>query len=161
MQNLRSLLRVPLLKLSSGEQIGEVQEVVLDINRALVYGIKLLDEHSGVAFSNLVIGRDAIMVRSLKVILDCKELFPEEVILSAELFDKEIYTDTGFNLGILADILYSNVTGEIKSYEVSDSLLSDLIDGRKLMPFPPVQVIGQDKIIVPQAMSKLLSLIPK
>lgn len=161
MQNLRRLLRSPLLKLSSGEQIGEVQDVVLDINKAFVCGIKLATEADGISFSHLVIGQDAVMVRSSRVILACQELFPQDAVLSTALYDREVYTDTGCNVGILVDMLYNKSTGEITRYEISDSLLSDFLEGRKFMPFPSVQVIGQDRIIVPQSIAGLLVSTPK
>jgi uncharacterized protein YrrD len=56
----------------------------------------------------------------------------------------------------LTDALFDSSTGEIKAYEISDGLIADLLYGRKRMPLPQAQVVSQDRIIIPESMTKLL-----
>ncbi|MCX7780563.1 MAG: PRC-barrel domain-containing protein [Negativicutes bacterium] len=163
MQKLRAILGLPVLETKSGTQIGEAQEVVVDIERASVVGIIVananwLAEIRGILFPDIFsIGRDAIMVRDKDTIQE----FPGYAELIgmqrlSELFDRQIYTETGLALGVLVDILFDAETGEIKGYELSDGIVADLLEGRKVMPLPQAQVISADKLIVPETMAKLL-----
>ncbi len=83
MQNLRNVLGLPVLETVTGTQIGEVQEVVLDVERAVVIGIVVASANwfthdQGIAFGDIFsIGRNAVMVRSRKVIRDTAICFPE------------------------------------------------------------------------------------
>jgi uncharacterized protein YrrD len=163
MQNLRNVLGLPVLETVTGTQIGEVQEVVLDIERAVVIGIVVASANwfthdQGIAFGDVFsIGRNAVMVRSRKVIRDTAACFPEYGSYHLrELFEKPIFTEAGVQLGILVDITFDDATGEIKEYQISDGLFTDLLYGRMMMPLPRAQVVGQDKLIVPELMTRLL-----
>lgn len=163
MQKLRNLFGLPVLITNTGEQIGEVKEVILDLEQAAVFGIVLaganwFTHEQGVLFEDVFrIGRDAIMLRAAYVVRALTPaMLPENVCYLCDLLDKQIYTDTGLTFGILVDGLYDNSTGEIKAYEISNGLLSDLLYGRKNMPLPQAQVVSQDRIIIPDSMTKLL-----
>lgn len=168
MQKLRELFGLPVLVIATGTQIGEVQEVILDLEQAAVRGVVLAGANwftndQGIVFEDIYrIGRDAIMVRATYAVRELKPaIMPGTVYYLQDLLDKQIYTDTGLSLGILVDALYDGCTGEIKAYEVSDGLITDLLYGRRVMPLPQAQVVGQDKLIVPDAMTKLLIPDPK
>lgn len=163
MYKLSNIIGLPVLETVTGTQIGLVEEVLLDIDQAVVYGILIDGENwffkaYGIGFEDLFsIGRDAIMVRNAGVIKDLAELLSLSTIYRLQdLASKQIFTETGFLLGILMDVVIDVTTGEVKAYQVSDSVITDLLYGRQTMPLPPAQVIGQDRIIVPDTMSKLL-----
>lgn len=162
MEHLRNLLGLPVLETETGAQIGEVEEVFLDIEQATVCGIMIagtnwLTPDIGIAFKNLYsIGHDAVMVRNREVIKDLSDIVKKDALPLSKLFEKQIFSESGSNLGVLVDISYDNLTGEIKAYEISDSILTDFLYGRMTMPLPQAQVIGQDKLIVPESMSRLL-----
>ena len=163
MQKLQKLLGLPVLETETGTQIGEVQEVVLDIEGAVVLGIIIVsatwfNQDQGIAFEDLFsIGRDAIMVRNNGVI---QEVAAFMVIDNSyhlqDLLKKQIFTETGLQLGVLVDIAFDDTTGEIKGYQLSDGLFTDLLYGRMMMPLPEAQVVAEDKLIVPESMAKLL-----
>jgi uncharacterized protein YrrD len=163
MQKLSELFGLPVLITGTGTQIGEVKEVIADLEQATVWGIVLAGANwftndQGIVFEDLFrIGRDAIMVRASYAV---KELTPVVKMGNGyyvrDLLNKQIYTDTGLSLGILVDALYDGSTGEIKAYEISDGLITDLLYGRRVMPLPQAQVVGQDKLIVPDNMTNLL-----
>ena len=163
MQRLRDIIGLPLLETETGTQIGEIKDIVLNIEEAKVYGV-IIDEgknvlsEKGIAFVDLLgLGRDAIMVRNHSVVHQCAAIF--EITSNyyiKELFEKEIITEEGLRIGRLVDIFFDMNTGEMKWYQVSDSLVADLLYGRKMMPLPKIQIVGKDKVIVPDNMSKLL-----
>lgn len=162
MEQLRNLIGLPVLETETGVQIGEVEEVFLDIGQATVCGIMIsgtswLSPEMGIAFNDLYsIGHDAIMVRNKEVLKEVNDFVPQNALPLSKLFEKQVFSETGSNLGVLVDIHYDHLTGEIKAYEISDSILTDFLYGRMTMPLPKAQVIGQDKLIVPESMSKLL-----
>jgi len=163
MQKLRHTLGLPVLETETGKEIGEVTEMLMDVQGAVLLGLMITSGHvvgkdGFIAFTDVFsLGRDAIMLGSQRCIRTLETL-PEMAggYHSLELLDKEIFTDSGLRLGILVDIIFNTSTGEIKWYQVSDSIIGDLLYGRLLMPLPQVQIIGKDKIIVPETMSKLL-----
>ncbi|GBG55060.1 hypothetical protein SPFL3102_01068 [Sporomusaceae bacterium FL31] len=164
MQKIRDLLGLPVLETKNGTQIGEVQEVIVDIDQASVRGIIIANANwftseQGIAFNNLhSIGRDAVMVRDAEVIQGVSEFISSDskVYRLNELLDKHIFTESGLQLGALVDLGFESVTGEIKAYHVSDGVLTDLLYGRMSLPLPQAQIVGQDKVIVPESMAKLL-----
>lgn len=163
MQKLRYVLGLPVLETETGEQIGEIAEVILDIERAMVCGFIItganwFTSESVIVFEDACsLGRDAMMVRDHHAVrqLDTLPLVNNQYYLR-DLFDKQIFTDAGLRLGVLADIVFDSITGEIKWYQISDSIITDLLYGRMMMPLPQVQMVGQDKVIVPETMTKLL-----
>ncbi|HWR07213.1 PRC-barrel domain-containing protein [Sporomusa sp.] len=163
MQKLRELFGLPVLITGTGAQIGEVQEVIVNLEQAAVRGIVLAGANwfandQGIVFEDLFsVGRDAIMVRANYAVQELTPaIMPGTVKYVRDLLDKQVYTDAGLSLGILVDALYDSTTGEIKAYEISDGLITDLLYGRRIMPLPQAQVIGQDKLIVPDTMTNLL-----
>lgn len=163
MYTLRNLLGLQVLEVETGTQIGEVQEVVLDIEGAVVLGIIItnadwFNEDQGIAFEDLFsIGRDAVMVRTRAVVREAALFVRQNNYYHfCDLFEKQIFTETGLQLGVLVDVAFDGTTGEIKGYQLSDGIVSDLLYGRMVMPLPQVQVVGQEKLIVPESMAKLL-----
>lgn len=163
MYKIKELLGLPVLEMVSGKQLGEVRDVILDTERATIRGFLVslsgwLPAVRGVAFTNVAsIGRDAVMVRSDAALTDPASI-PGSTAAQplGALMDKSLYSETGQLLGVLVDVFFDAVTGEIKGYEVSDSLLEDLLSGRMIMPLPQVQVVGEGMIIVPETAAKLL-----
>ncbi|HAK73464.1 MAG TPA: hypothetical protein DCP36_07465, partial [Sporomusaceae bacterium] len=72
MQKLHDLLGLPILEIETGIQIGEVREVILDIEMASVIGIMIsgsswFADNQGFLFHDLFsIGRDAVTIRSIR-----------------------------------------------------------------------------------------------
>lgn len=164
MQKIKDLLGLPVLETESGTQIGEVQEVIIDIDQAMVRGIIIANANwftseQGIKFGDLSsIGRDAVMVRS-EAVVQAVDVFisaTDKVYRLKELLDKHIYTESGLQLGMLVDLGFEPATGEIKAYRVSDGVITDLLYGRMSLPLPQAQIVGQDKVIVPESMAKLL-----
>ena len=163
MMKLRHLIGLPVLEMETGTQIGEIGEALVNIEAAAVWGFVIHGKDCGsaegiVAFEDLsCLGHDAIMVKNHHVVhqIDSLSISDNKCYLR-DLVDKQIVTDSGLSLGIVADIVFDSGSGEIKSYQVSDSIISDFLYGRLIMPLPQTQVIGHDRVIVPEAMSKCL-----
>lgn len=163
MEMLRAMIGLPVLETETGMQIGEVVEVVLDIEEAKVCGFVIAEEQwfaakCAIVFDDLCsLGHDALMVRNQHVLRQLSAiLMADNPYYLRDLFDKQIFTDSGLCLGILVDISFDTTTGEVKGYQLSDSIITDLLYGRMVMPLPQTQIIGEDKVIVPEVMARLL-----
>ncbi|MBC8014972.1 MAG: PRC-barrel domain-containing protein [Sporomusaceae bacterium] len=160
---LRHLLGLPVLETETGMQIGEIGEALVNIETAAVCGFVIHGKdcctaEGIIAFEDLSsLGHDAIMVHNHYAMrqIDTLPASDNEYYLR-DIVDKQIFTDSGLCLGIVADIVFDSTSGEIKSYQVSDSIIADFLYGRLIMPLPQTQIIGHDKVIVPEATSKFL-----
>jgi len=163
MIKLRDCIGLPILERESGSQIGELAEVALHFEQATIAGILVTkcagSDAQGLAFEDLLsIGRDAVMVRDGVELKPVAVLWPaSQVYYFGDLRDKQVYTECGLYLGTLVDIACDERTGEIKFYEISDGIISDLLYGRRTMPLPRVQVISEERLIVPEGMADLVT----
>ena len=164
MEKLRSIIGLPVLETETGVQIGEITDVMVDMKATFICGFIItgnnwLTPDAMIDFVDVVsLGRDAMMVGNQHVRhqLDT-QVMQQTTYYLRNLFDKEIFTDSGQRLGVLVDILFDHVTGEMRWYQVSDSIITDLLYGRMMMPLPQNQRIGPDKVIVPDGMAELLN----
>ena len=163
MEKLGSIIGLPIVETETGTQIGEIGEIVVNVEEAILFGLIISGSNwfSGeniITFEEVAsVGRDAVMISNHHVIrsIDTLSIANYNYYLR-DLLNKEIITDGGLRLGILTNIMVNSVTGEIKWYEISDSMVMDLLYGRMIMQLPQVQIVGQDKVIVPETMKNFL-----
>lgn len=163
MPKLSELIGLPVLEMKTGTQIGEVLEVVVNVEQAALYGIIVagsswFTQDRGVLVSELAsMGQDAVMLHNSEDIGELSIPADQTAFKKfSEMVDKAVYTESGSYLGMLVDVVYSAGTGEVRFYELSEGLITDFLRGRTIMPLPPAQVISPEKIIVPESMGKLL-----
>lgn len=163
MRKLRPVIGLPVLEVVRGARIGEVRELLLDFGGAVLAGVVVnnanwFNEERGVRFRDIfAIGRDAVTVRDSGAVTDFSALASKAGIHRlSDICGKEIITESGEYLGLVTDVLCDSVTGEIKSYELSDGFITDFIAGRRVMPLPRVQVTGEERLVVPEVMGRLI-----
>jgi uncharacterized protein YrrD len=155
MKKLHALIGLPVLETESGQQIGEVQEVLVNVAGAAIFEVDIGEK--AIPFEKVqCVGPDAVMVSSRNILMDRQEKPPDEYHCLTELCGKAVFTECGLQLGIVSDLVYNECTGEVIAYELSDGLISDFISGLKVMPLPQIQVVGKDRLIVPECMAKLV-----
>lgn len=164
MQYLSNLMEIPVLALGVGRQIGTVEEVLISLDTALLEGIVIkntawFSDKQHISFAEIHhIGADAITIKKE----EAAEPFHPGEVDRLQVYDlrylqgKSIVSETGIQMGALSDILFDSVTGEIKAFEVSDGVISDLLYGRANLPLPPAQLVCDDRMIVPESMIELL-----
>lgn len=164
MQSLSELIETAVLTVLTGKQIGVVEEVVISLDRALVIGIIInhdtwFSAKRFIPFEDIYrIGFDAVMVRNE----DVGEKFDDHMIDNHTVYGfkylrgKQIFAESGRQLGTMADVDFDYLTGELKGYRVSDGMISDFLYGRANLPLPHAQLICDDRVILPESMVKLL-----
>lgn len=163
MQKMRDWIGLPVLEMEDGTQIGVVEEVVLNMEEARIFGVAVtsptwFSDERGIFFHDvLAVGRDAVTVRTPEVVrkIAWLEVCPGAIRLR-ELCDKPVYAETGDYLGAMTDLVCDAVTGEVRYYELSDGLVADVLNGRLLMPPPRAQIVAEDRLVVPATSAKLL-----
>lgn len=155
MLKIKELLGLPVIDLSTGKEIGEVKDVVIDAENYRMVGVLLC--HAGWFRSGKGImreqlksmGPDSLTVESEAAIVQEEVLVLNGRTLSKEdILGKHIVTTEGKTVGMLADIYVDAATGALTGYEISDSVITDLLEGRKQMPLPAIQKIGEETVIV-------------
>ena len=65
------------------------------------------------------------------------------------LLGKPVITSNGHHLGQVEDIYFQTEFGEIVGYELSDGIISDIVDGRKAVKHVSSAKISEDAVILP------------
>lgn len=110
-----------------------------------------------VAWKDIVAyGEDAVMIRSKESIdkTDADHIPCTFLLGKNKLKDLKVLTTTGTILGRISDVYFDQKLGNtIGALEISDGLVTDLIEGRKWLPCSDEMSIGENALMVP-AMSE-------
>ena len=134
------VLNLPVLCADSGKKAGVVKDVIFNLESREVEGFllenKLPLNRRVVLYSEVVsLGNDAAIVNSSSCVTDMdraafSEAFPDEGCL----LGLKVFSTAGGELGVVKDVLFDYQTGRIEGFEISDGLLQDVMQGRKLLP---------------------------
>lgn len=138
---------LPIISASDGGVVGRLKDFLISDKDKSIYGVTL----DGNLFSNkriilledvLRIGKDAMIVCSKDVVRSSNRESHYRIK------DKEVYTRDGINLGIVKDIRINELNGEIECVEVSDGIISDIINGRSVLPLVGKVLFSDNSIVV-------------
>lgn len=161
MPKIKELLGLTVIDLSTGKQIGEVKDVVIDIVYRRMVGLLLhsagwfhsgkvilLERISNISIDSIAVADETGIVQYEAAPADGRILLQEGVI------GKHIVTAAGKSIGTLADIHVDLDTGLLTGLEISDSVIKDLLEGRKTIPLPAMQKISDESVIVAEVMGQ-------
>ncbi|HWR56619.1 MAG TPA: PRC-barrel domain-containing protein [Negativicutes bacterium] len=156
MPTINELRGLPVINLSTGEQIGEVKDVVIDTANYRLVGVLLsragwFHTGRGILLGGMKnIGPDSITIEDETAIVSAEALAAGgRTILNEDIIGKDLVTAEGNIVGTLSDVLLDVKSGLLTGYEVSDSVIGDLLEGRSNIPLPAQQRIGENAVIVP------------
>lgn len=155
MRKALEIIGLPVVNSTTGEEFGKVKDLLfndewtfegflLEMNNWFKRGkyIPSSVEH--------VIGEDAVMIEEPEI---------HSLERSSQLFGLltgtpkikgiSVLTENGHQLGQIEDVYLLEKKGILVGYELSDGLLSDLREGRKMLKRPPEVTLGEDALIVP------------
>lgn len=164
----KEILGRPIVAVSNGEKIANVEDVVFDPqgNHVLAFLTEaggLFRAAEAVPF-DLVrsIGENAVMVATPDDVVSSRD----HTALSAALKSKTsligltLLTTDGENLGRIADVYFDQNTGAVVGYEATGGLFADLSNGRSFVPAPQEVQIGADAAIVPNSVAAAMKEYP-
>ncbi|MNW55692.1 PRC-barrel domain protein [compost metagenome] len=159
---LQEMIGLAVYEVEEGNEIGKIVDILLDSNWNIT-GIELesktfFSSHvKVVAWEDIVAyGEDAVMIRSKESIVKADtDHIPYTFLLGKnKLKDLQVLTASGTILGRVSDVYFDQKLGNtIVALEISDGLVTDLIEGRKWLPCSEGMSIGENAVLVP-AMSE-------
>lgn len=150
MRKISDFIKLPIINLTSGSQVAQVDDAVLNADEDSLQGF--ICENMLLPLKNIKrMGKDAIMIEkdelsllleTIKIPIDPPLFLPEYIMTTP------IVTTGGDYIGTVGDILIEEGSGSILGYEVSDGLLKDLVTGRNIITVPQIITYGEDAVIV-------------
>jgi uncharacterized protein YrrD len=146
---------LPVICADSGKRIGIIKDVIFCPARKEVIGFLL--EHKGLEVNkklilpeNMVhISRDAAVITSSSCITSMKKLEADRTLKDRGVIKGlSIFSKTGEELGVAEDILFDYKTGYIEGIEVSDGLIQDVVQGRRILPLLGKVEFSEENILV-------------
>lgn len=159
---LQDMIGLAVYEVEEGQEVGKIVDITLDSTWKIT-GIELesktfFTSHvKVVAWKDIVAyGEDAVMIHSKESIEKAEaDHIPNTFLLGKrKLKDMQVMTTSGTILGRVSDVYFDQKMGNtIVALEISDGLVTDLIEGRKWLPCSEEMTIGEDTVMVP-AMSE-------
>lgn len=157
MRGARGLIGLPVLEYAKGKRLGTVRDVLVDRGWAL-RGI-VLDYKSWFTSARYVewkdvrsIGHDAVMVDAKSSVRKFKDVDGIYYLVNGKdrLRGLPLVSAEGIQMGHLEDVYFSQkMEDSIIGFELSDGLLTDLVEGRRNITLPEGALRGDDMILVP------------
>lgn len=140
----RGILGKTVVDMETGDELGQIEGLVLEQPLRLA-GLRLRRAGGEVAFlprEGINEGGEHLMVKGRHLLAAYPHTHPEH-----DLLDRQVITTEGVVVGQVHDLYFSPETGELQAIEVSDGLIRDLVQGRRLLPWSGEMVWGE-KVIV-------------
>lgn len=157
------VLNLPVICADSGRKAGVVKDILFDLENREVKALLL--EHTGLMPGKrlvlvkelLSLGNDAAIISDAGFVTnmsrkgfraafgDRKELFGGE---NGSLLGRRVFSKAGGELGIVKDVIFDIQSGKIEAFEISDGILQDIIQGRRLLPLFGKVELGEEVAVV-------------
>jgi len=157
------VLNLPVICADNGRKAGTIKDVLFDLDGREAKALML--EHTGLMPGKRVIflkellslGKDAAVIRNTgSVSVMKRKAFAKLFGRGENLYDGEkcgligrrVYSKAGGELGIVKDVVFDSGSGKIEAFEISDGVLQDIIQGRRLLPLFGKIELGEEFAIV-------------
>lgn len=155
MHKSQEVIGLSVVHLKTGKKLGVVRDILFDAKQRFC-GLLLEDggwlkRRRYIPKENIyAIGRDAVVIRHEAQILLLDETAKEWTGICSgqkKLKGLPILLASGYELGVIENVYFMEEMGTLVGYELSDGLINDLMEGRKVVrPNQPL-IWGQDVLI--------------
>ncbi|WP_178020275.1 PRC-barrel domain-containing protein [uncultured Paenibacillus sp.] len=162
---MQEMIGLAVYDVEHGKQVGKVVDVLLNHDWSIV-GIQLenrlfwISGFKAVGWDDIVAyGEDAVMIRNQQAVRKWEAEHIQNTFLTGngKLKELPVLTEDGIRLGHVTDVYFEHELGNtITGIEISDGFFTDLLEGRKLLPFLPEMTRGENAIMVPLGSEQLL-----
>lgn len=156
MYKANDVIGLPVLDLQAGQERGVVRDVLFDEDLAfqgLLVEVKAMFRRGRFIRADSIhsIGDDYVTISDIEALLPIHGADHLNGVRAGpiRMIGKPIITANGHRLGQVEDIYFQTEFGTIIGYEVSDGLLSDLMEGRKAIKHMDRTTVGEDAVILP------------
>lgn len=149
------VLNLPVICADDGMKAGVVKDILFSLQDKEVKGFLLA--HNGLSTDKRVLlpdevkslGSDAAVISSPECIRKIdrsaySEAFPDE----GRLIGIKVFSKDGEELGIVKDVIFDFRSKKVEGFIISDGLLQDILEGRKLLPLFGKVEFGEELIVV-------------
>ncbi|MDQ0090047.1 uncharacterized protein YrrD [Paenibacillus anaericanus] len=162
---LQEMIGLAVYDVEGGKQVGKVLDIMLDDNWTIT-GILLVGKHmfstgkKAVLWDDIVAyGEDAVMIRNQQAVHKQEAENIQQTFLTGngKLKEVSVLTGDGTMIGHVTDVYFNHELGNtITGIEISDGFFSDVMEGRKMLPYTPGMTKGENVIMVPPLSEQLL-----
>lgn len=154
----QEMIGLNVFDLNNGKQVGKVLDILLNedwtISGIQLKGKRLFSSNiKAVLWDDIVAyGEDAVMIRNQQAIQkwDAENIQLTYLAGGSKLRELPVLTGDGIIIGYVSDVYFDQEMGNtITGIEISDGFISDLVEGRKMLPFTPEMTKGENVIMVP------------
>jgi uncharacterized protein YrrD len=149
---------LPVITIDSGAEIDHVSDVLYDLVNNKVTAL-LIDRGGWFSEAKVIdlsdihsIGHDVVLVPTDGVVKkagDFKENHLAQVAKDRDYLRKtRMVTEEGEEIGKVTDVFFTLPYGDVTHFEVSEGLLEDAMEGRKIVPVANIITVGEDATIV-------------
>ena len=163
MHKANDVIGLPVLDLESGQECGIVRDVLYSDDwtfQGLLVEVKALFRKSRFVPVDGIhaIGEDYVVLQNEEVMLPAQDVENCHGVKTGPvaMIGKSVITSNGQRLGQVEDIYFQTEFGEIVGYELSDGIISDILDGRKAVKHVSSAKMGEDALILPLTVPPLL-----
>ncbi len=150
----REIISLPVVALNNGKQVGEVKDLVYDINENRVVGYLVenggwLRNSKGFLHEDICRREDeSLIITDESAIKPVKSIpaLKQTIVAKSDIRGRRVEYEDGRIIGIIQDLILDENTGEIIGYEISDGVIEDLLNGRFTIPNTGLS-IGPDRVI--------------
>lgn len=155
MHRYSEVVGLPVVCADSGKNAGYVKDIVSNPGQREVMAFLL--EHKGMYLKKKVVplknvlnlGRDAVIVDNATCVAcmgrsEYLEMFANE----GGIMGLHIFSRAGDELGVIKDAIFDWKTGRIECVEISDGILQDIVQGRKLLPLVGRVEFSKENLLV-------------
>ncbi|MBY9079503.1 PRC-barrel domain-containing protein [Paenibacillus sp. HN-1] len=155
---IQEFIGLNVIGVDEGKDVGKIVDCVVDSTWKIT-GIELesksfFSSHvKVVAWEDIVAyGEDAVMIQNEESIrkVDADSIPHTFLEGKNRLKDLEVVTEAGTILGKVSDVYFDQKMGNtIIAFEISDGLVTDLMEGRRWLPCVPEMSARADNLLVP------------
>ncbi|MCT8139562.1 PRC-barrel domain-containing protein [Anaerobacillus sp. CMMVII] len=146
---------LPVISLTGGKEIGKVIDLLF--HKTHVEGFLIdqngwLNRHLFVPLENIhAIGHDALIIDDVKELSTFdKKQFPFYSLHNGtkKIVGKTLMSTEGEKLGLVEDVYFNENLGNIVGYEVTDGLIADLKEGKRVLKSTTPLTVGEEVLVI-------------
>lgn len=158
----REIIGLPLIDISTGTELGVVKVCLFSLDEKRLLGFIIGDrghsEHRfGLALDDVrSIGQDSITVEAVECLVkfdDVSLTLGDASTNELLAVGKRVVTESGRDVGTVKDAVIDIVTGSVIGYEVSESVIQDILQGRNFISSESITTVGDEVVVVPDIMT--------
>lgn len=139
MVSYNKIIGLPLLILDEGKKSGIIHDVIIDIRSNAIEGLISIGtgkKRSIIKASDVRLLENKMVIQDNKSIKswDKSEEGENRFICGKELINKKVFDYKGNDIGYIYDIFIDLKNGSLEAFHLTDGIIEDLIEGRKIIP---------------------------